>query len=49
MEVTYISIHAPHEGVRTEHPGYLVLYHISIHAPHEGVRLVIGLSLYWSL
>ena len=39
MKIRFISIHAPHEGVRrSRHCGQRGSKEISIHAPHEGVR-----------
>ena len=35
----FISIHAPHEGVRLDFSNFPIRIFISIHAPHEGVRL----------
>ena len=40
MELYYISIHAPHEGVRLGLSSLFIASSISIHAPHEGVRLM---------
>ena len=43
----YISIHAPHEGVRQNAKKVFRIIGISIHAPHEGVRrFEFGLSLW---
>ena len=46
LDSLFISIHAPHEGVRPEVFEGMNYSNISIHAPHEGVRLISPQMMY---